>query len=119
MQHPVDLRYYNLIVTVSNLVGIFPLWRSTNIYEQYIIFLIIICSCLMHLSERKHYLPGIWPFKLYSNLFLRMDRIMSLIGIGVFTLLYYEKVFQLLYYCVIALMCLFLSEELHYGYKWF
>jgi hypothetical protein len=39
--------------------------------------LAILASVLMHLSERKHELPGIYPFNKYSSFFLWFDRIMA------------------------------------------
>jgi hypothetical protein len=67
----------NLIVTLSNIPGFFVYYKTND----KIILLASIASVLMHLSEQKHGLPGIYPFNKFSNEFLWMDRIMAYISV--------------------------------------
>lgn len=68
----------NLIVAASNIFGIIPIYYSNNFYEKVWVWTIILASILMHLSERKHRLPGVYPFNLFTKQFLWFDRIMAL-----------------------------------------
>lgn len=66
----------NWIVSASNIYGLVPIYYSSG-YHRLWISTVVSASVLMHLSERKHGLPGIYPFNKYSNLFLWCDRIMA------------------------------------------
>ena len=46
-------------------------------YEKLENFLMVLASILMHLSEKKHGLNGIYPFNDFSYQFLWFDRIMA------------------------------------------
>ena len=73
---------YNLIVSLSNLYGLRIFTLNLNKWQKLFFSSIIGSSILMHLSERKHSLPGIYPFNKYSNLFLWFDRIMAILGLS-------------------------------------
>ena len=72
----------NLVVALSNVFGLWPLYTSYYntdrffYYEPHLIFVMIIATFLMHISERKHNLPGLL-FGNYSNYLLWFDRIMA------------------------------------------
>jgi hypothetical protein len=103
----------NFIVTCSNIFGIVPLWKSikniissfdnksdnkkpkklkkgTVIIETIIIGTSVIASVLMHISETKHGLPGLF-FVSYCNYFLWFDRIVSLSCCFYFGKKFYDK----------------------------
>jgi hypothetical protein len=85
----------NLIVSSSNIYGILPIWYSSGYYRLWICS-VVIASTLMHLSETKHGLPGIYPFNIYSNEFLWYDRIMAY-SVVLFGLWNYQLVIELVY----------------------
>jgi hypothetical protein len=64
------------INTFTNVIALVPLWKYIT-KKDYIGSLIccssFVASCLMHMSETKHNLPGI-HFKEYSNILLNIDR---------------------------------------------
>lgn len=69
----------NFIVTISNIFGLLPIYKSFNnlprsSLELFLIIIAVIASILMHISETKHNLPGIYLSK-YSNYMLYFDRI--------------------------------------------
>jgi|GEM_PF-4381476 len=107
----------NYIVTSSNLYGILPIHYSRGYYRLWMIS-IVISSILMHASETKHNLPGIYPFNKYSQQFLWLDRIMAISPI-IYLLVQYilYKKSPLVYLSspkfIIGLICLFLSENFH------
>lgn len=57
----------NLIVTISNIFGLIPLCESINekYFEVTLITQVTVASILMHISETKHNLPGVY-FVSYS-----------------------------------------------------
>lgn len=67
----------NIIVALSNLYGLRIFTLNLSIYEMIFMGTLMIASILMHLSEVKHDLPGIYPFDKLSNEFLWFDRIMA------------------------------------------
>lgn len=72
----------NILVTLSNIFGLIPLVKSfqnENYLETIFIFLIVLASCLMHISERKHGLPG-YALIRYSNEMLWFDRITAILA---------------------------------------
>lgn len=85
--------YSSLILAVSNLFGLSCLNKAINnkeINSFIVIYLIIISSFLMHLTESKHdYIPFI--FIDYSYFFLWIDRIITAISILYFLPIYIKK----------------------------
>lgn len=78
----------HLINTLSNLPGVYSLFSDQITFPQKcLISSNIITSMLMHLSETKHGLKGIYPFSLYSELFLNLDRAVAYASVA--TLSYY------------------------------
>lgn len=71
----------NTIVTASNAIGF---WAAYEVRRKPVSAAVIgaaaLASTLMHISERKHGLPGISPFNQWSHEFLQIDRAMSLIA---------------------------------------
>ena len=80
-----------------------------------IFFATITCSCLMHISERKHSLPGLYPFNKYSDIFLRYDRIMARICVIIVIFYTYIKWTMIstwiLVYAALGLVSLIISEK--------
>ena len=74
----------NLLVAWSNIYGI-PVLAMTIIepsmplWTVFMMAFMVSASTLMHLSEVKHGLPGIYPFNMYSTLFLWGDRISAFV----------------------------------------
>jgi hypothetical protein len=77
-------------------------------------FLVGILSMLMHISEQKHYLPGLWPFNKYTDEFLKLDRastyftIPMLLSIALF---YDLIILDLTIFSLLTLSALFISER--------
>lgn len=103
----------NTIVSTSNLYALY------FIKQQPYIIIPMIASILMHLSERKHNLPGIYPFNLYSTQFLWLDRIIAVssglyiirnIYLSNFTLLFNNNF--LLLNIIRLLACLFQKRQI-------
>jgi hypothetical protein len=71
----------NLINTATNLFGLIPLLDpSLKFRQKCLILSAVIASILMHLSETKHGLKGIYPFSIYSTFFLNLDRAAALMS---------------------------------------
>lgn len=69
----------NIIVACSNFYA-FKHINKFNRYSVNILFLsALTASFLMHISETKHNLPGVYPFNLYTNLFLWADRTIAIL----------------------------------------
>ena len=84
--HTLFESHVNLLVTLSNIVGIIGLWYCSGL-KQFILGFSVITSILMHLSERHYGLPGVYPFNQYSYFFLWCDRIAAYIA-GLYALYY-------------------------------
>jgi hypothetical protein len=112
-----DYRWVNIILASSNLTAIFFIDRHTNeIVGTMIYIFTMFCSILMHLSEVKHGLPGIHPFNRQSTELSYLDRIWLIVSISYgFIKLWYCGIicFHITkHYFGIALVCLFLSENI-------
>src|SRR5437773_1707437 len=72
----------NFLVACSNIVAL-HIFLDEQITAGYKWFagVIVLASICMHLSERKHGLPGLYPFNLYSTFFLWLDRCMALLAL--------------------------------------
>jgi len=68
----------NYLVAGSNVFGLIPIIYANHWLLRLWMSVIVLASILMHLSERKHNLPGIYPFNRYSMKFLWFDRLMAL-----------------------------------------
>lgn len=86
--------WINLIVALSNIFGVIPALYMLNkqLWISILFFNMTLASVLMHLSETKHGLPGIYPFNKYSGFFLNLDRVMAIGSalIMIFLVVYYE-----------------------------
>ena len=114
--------FVNIFTALTNLSAYYYLY-TYNKSGNYIFNFTIFISFLYHLSETKHNLPGIYPFKKYTNVFLNLDRILSIyglyivviniyklhlytIGIGFLGLIFlgiseYNSIKKLIYICII------------------
>lgn len=127
----------NLIVASSNLFGLWPLYKSYYgnhqklfDHEPLLILIMIIASFLMHISERKHNLPGLL-FGDHCNWFLWFDRIMAWtlsLYVGLYLcIIGYVFVHRIAFGLVflkmfIGLQCLYASEHIeppYYPQEWF
>lgn len=117
----------NIPVALSNGCSLGFIWYYKDSLSSRSIELIIImalASILMHLSERKHKLSGIWPFNLWSNFWLNVDR-MAAIYSATYVIPYIYDAFMIgdyspLFIGVSGLWFLYLSEN-HFIYNtsWF
>ena len=99
----------NLLVTLSNIVGFIGLWYCSGL-TRVVLGLSVFSSILMHLSEQKHGLPGIYPFNCYSGTLLWVDRIAAYIA-GVYALFYIMNVTKQIGFMIgYAILCGFISE---------
>ena len=80
----------NILVTLSNIIGVVGLWYCSG-PKQLILGFSVITSILMHLSERKYGLPGIFPLNQHSYFFLWCDRIAAYIA-GIYAFYYINNV---------------------------
>lgn len=117
-------QFINFFVTSSNMYGLVPIYyASNNIYRTWISG-IVLSSSLMHISETKHGLPGVYPFNKYSKQFLWLDRFMAytpMMYVGY--LMLYKKEFMLLMmllnkYMIIGTTCLLISERVGTKHKY-
>jgi hypothetical protein len=117
-----DPAVINIIVAFSNVVfGIAAIVRHA-MYRQYGEMAIVQCcmvvSFLMHMSERKHGLPGIMPFCLLERQFLWIDRIVGCILGASLVLNNYDNAW---FWSVgiFGLICMTISENTKRGPVWF
>lgn len=108
----------NVFVACTNLIALLYLPYIKNVYTVYIMIIPMIVSILMHLSETKHNLPGVYPFNLYSWWFLQLDRLVAII---IFLLLLPQANFTSFNCSMlsIGLLSMYLSENIENGYIWF
>lgn len=102
----------NLLVTLSNIVGFIGLWYCSGL-TRIILGTSVFSSILMHLSEQKHGLPGIYPFNHCSNTLLWIDRLAAYVAviyvlITCSCILSMTKLIGFLICC--AIICGFVSE---------
>jgi hypothetical protein len=71
----------NLCLAMTNLVGLSPFFEATG-SDRFFVLLPLVSSFLFHLSETKHDLPGISPFKEYTHIFLMCDRISACVAVA-------------------------------------
>jgi len=106
--------YINALVALSNIFGLPLFFLSMTWTFTVICFYMIIFSVLMHLSDRKHNLPGIYPFNKLTTVFLWCDRIMAYICSLV--IIYYMYInwtttsSSLIYYGLFGLFSMIISE---------
>lgn len=75
--------WINYMVACSNLVFGLPVcWYARTDAQLLVALFMILASVLMHLSETKHRLPGIYPWNQYTWYFLQFDRVMALLCSG-------------------------------------
>lgn len=71
----------NLTTALSAVVTVFfaPFMKITSRLHWTMYIAAIVASLLMHLSERKHRLPGLPIFNRYSWIFLQFDRFVAIV----------------------------------------
>lgn len=72
-------RMINLFVSLSNLPGLLIIFDDVGNNYKIILTAMVGISILMHLSEKKHGLPGIYPFNKFSSFFLNVDRMFAVL----------------------------------------
>ena len=70
---------YNLVVACSNIFGLPVILAATIFQDQLLVSMVVLASVLMHLSERKHDLPGVHPFSRWNSAFLNLDRVVAVL----------------------------------------
>jgi hypothetical protein len=71
--------WVNLLVAASNIAALPALFAARTMVEWTVACAAMMASILMHLSERKHGLPGIPPFRYAAQAFLQLDRAIAYI----------------------------------------
>ena len=74
-----DGRWVNVIMCFSNVVGLLAICSARDGVQIILATSATVASMLMHLSERKHGLPGVAPFSRFSTLFLNVDRAIAML----------------------------------------
>ena len=103
---------YNLVVAFSNVLGVPVVLAASGVADVTVIILVMVASMLMHLSERKHLLPGVPPFSYGCNFLLNLDR-----AVAVSAFLYFlprittDLVFENLSVCLLGLLSIIVSEN--------
>ena len=116
-----SLETVNLILGFQNLLFAVMYWpfMGSN-YHRLLIIIPATASFFMHLSERKHDLPGISPFNRHAKLSLNIDRAFAAVGIGyyLFYMTHHTLSFEWYFDIIVALVFLGLSELVK-PRKWF
>jgi hypothetical protein len=113
--------FVNLFVAATNLVVIVLVRSLKSPADQSVMIIAAIASILMHLSETKHHLPGIFPFNKFSWFFLQLDRCTAY-----FSAIYFLRLLislegiivsfhQMVALAVMGLISLFVSERIDQG----
>lgn len=79
---------------LSNLVGLIVFTLDVRPADLVLVAITMIASMLMHISETKHGLNGIYPFNKLSNLFLNIDRSIASVFKKDFGRVHYYKCYQ-------------------------
>jgi hypothetical protein len=115
-----NLAITNALVAASNVVGLLPLLQANTTTQALIAIMAVSASTLMHLSERKHGLPGIAPFSKWSTAFLWFDRMVALGAGGYVACKFARNMCAIPWELVlIGLPALALSEHVEGGPVWF
>lgn len=79
----------NLVVALSNVWGLLPIVAGykRSVFDGTLMLITVLASILMHVTERKHGLPGLC-WRQHSYLFLWLDRIMAVVTGAYGTYLY-------------------------------
>ncbi len=101
-------RFVNLWMALTNLVVLPTLFYSTNPTLTMLAAVAAVASALMHISERKHGLPG-FAFANWATVALNLDRACAII-IGTYMFSHFHHRHDLLVVGVIGLMCMAISE---------
>jgi len=99
----------NWFLAISNILALPTIWYAGSLVHKCVTAVVFLASTLMHASERKHKLPGIWPFNMYSTLFLNIDRTLAFLA---FVYLAYNNIYdvKLWSWGVFGFACLRISE---------
>lgn len=104
---------YNLAVSFSKLLGIPVVLAASGVADVTVVILVMVTSTLMHLSERKHSLPGIPPFHDMCDFLLNLDRCMAVSAFIYFLpRITWDIFFQNLSVCLLGLLSIFVSENM-------
>jgi len=120
-----EFLWVNYLLGVSNVVGILALIsfiEHNSIYwvtNASITMGIIIASALMHLSETKHQLIGVFPYNSYSNEFLWLDRFLAIGGciwFSYYLLIIWTPPMIFWYEALFGLVLVIISEQMKSHY---
>lgn len=106
----------NFIMAIGSIAPLFVIpILDIYVYKHIMmVFAVVVASFLMHISERKHHLPGIHPFNECSQVFLQFDRAVSvLVGLYlVYQVTANVRINVRLFFVIIsAFMSLWISEK--------
>ena len=109
--------FTNWIVSLSNYIfGLPVLYAAQQPHQVLLVTMTITASFLMHISETKHNLPGVYPFNQWSQYFLWFDRVMAILSATY--VLYTTGILQLPM-ATIGFVFLALSERIEWNHAWF
>jgi hypothetical protein len=109
-------RVTNIVVALSNLVAI-PFMIGIDLGSPYALMVLLpmIASMAYHLGEKKHGLPGIYPFNTMTDALLWVDRLFAftsaLFMFSVFCNNPYIATLKIWSIIIVALLYLWISER--------
>jgi hypothetical protein len=112
--------WVNHIVCMSNIVGLAAV-RAARTWPQLLLATAaVLASGLMHLSERKHGLPGVAPFGRWPRAFLWLDRVVAYLSTAyVGYHLFWNDMPLPIVTALVGCVALLLSERVEGGHVWF
>ena len=113
--------YANFIVALSNIIAAYPAFQAVESPGRLIILHAMVwTSVLMHLSDTKHRLPGIYPFNQFTWYFLQADRFMALYCTAIVIFHVFLQNAPINWNVAVSgLICLALSENYVTSHFWF
>ncbi|AVK74501.1 hypothetical protein pqer_cds_79 [Pandoravirus quercus] len=66
--------WVNYVVAGSNILALWPIWHAPTPWHMALAVAAMGASTLMHISERKHNLPGVAPLNAWSKQIEWVDR---------------------------------------------
>lgn len=74
--------WVNYVVAGSNVLALGPIWCAPTAWHAALAVAAMVASTFMHISERKHNLPGVAPFNTWSKQIEWADRVVAYASIA-------------------------------------
>lgn len=108
-----------MIVTLSNLAALPAIFQATSTLDRAVSIFVMLASMFMHISERKHNLPGIPPLNKWSYQLELVDKSAAWLA-GAYFILNNVPLLLANYPLVIfGLLMITLAERVEAGYMFF